>query len=316
MPAQRTADLRIADHIARSDRETRFILVDPANLDAPGKRVDSQEPEPRPSGPWLRETAEARPVIVWQVSGAGLAAGRQQICISSSRRRQACDETRWRIDDEAVVDLLAPGTERPLEVPTAPKAQVIDDIEPIPHVAHVPVMRRLGNQVVNLTELRGLEIRKAAELLAADIARQFRIDWSRDAVRIVICRRHRSVVHSLEAAVRRAEIADIDAHVRRQLTLDRNRALPVIGLFVETPQRVFRPVITGGYVGLTEVQIVPLPTLAIGKPVFQIAVRNIVTPPWIPYRKGSVVPAPRHVLGCVRRGDVHGDADVTVRKPA
>ena len=122
MPAQRTADLSIADHIARSDRETRFILVDPANLDAPGKRVDSQEPEPRPSGPWLRETAEARPVIVWQVSGAGLAPGRQQICISSSRRRQACDETRWRIDDEAVVDLLAPGTERPLEVPTAPKA--------------------------------------------------------------------------------------------------------------------------------------------------------------------------------------------------
>src|SRR5262249_34682841 len=122
MPAQRTHDLRIADHIARSDREARFILVDPANLDAPGKGVNEQEPEPRPSGPWLRETAETRPVIVWQVSGAGLAAGRQQICISSPSRRQAGEEARWRIDDQAVVDLLAPGTERPLEVPTAPKA--------------------------------------------------------------------------------------------------------------------------------------------------------------------------------------------------
>src|SRR5437879_5444581 len=172
-------------------------------------------------------------------------------------------------------------------------------------------MRRLGNQVVNLTELRRLEIPNATELLAADIARQFRIDWSRDAVRIVICRGHCSVVHSLEAAVRRAEIADIDAHVRRQLTLDGNRALPVVGLFVETPQRVFRPVITGGYVGLTEVQIVPLPALAIGKPVFQIAVRNEITPPGITNGKSSVVPAPRHVLGSIRRGDVHGDADGT-----
>src|SRR5438034_1132259 len=98
----------------------------------------------------------------------------------------------------------------------------------------------------------------------------------------------------------------------RQLSLDGNRALPVVGLFVETVQRVLRPVITGGYVGLTEVQIVPLPALAVGKPVFQIAVRNEITPPGITNRIESVVPAPGHVLGCVRRRDVHGDADVTV----
>ena len=126
-------------------------------------------------------------------------------------------------------------------------------------------MRRLGNQVVNLTELRGLEIRKAAELLAADIARQFRIDRRRDAEHIVICRGHCSVVHSQEPPVRGAEVADIDAHVRRQLPLDGNRALPVVGLFIEALQRIFRPVSTGGYVGLTEGQIVPLPALAVGQ---------------------------------------------------
>src|SRR5947199_5046702 len=97
-------------------------------------------------------------------------------------------------------------------------------------------MRRLGNQVVNLTELRRLEIPNATELLAADIARQFWIDRGRDAERIVICRGHCSVVHSQEPPVRGAEVADIDAHVRRQLPLDGNRAPTVRGWFVGTVQ--------------------------------------------------------------------------------
>ena len=68
MPSQRSANLSIADHVARPYREPRLVLVDPANLDAPGKRVDSQEPKPRPTRPWLRHMTEARPVIVWQGS--------------------------------------------------------------------------------------------------------------------------------------------------------------------------------------------------------------------------------------------------------
>src|SRR5437016_3307209 len=113
MSAQRSADLRIADHVVRPYWEPRFILVYPANLDACGKRVDSQETERCPTGPWLAHVAEARPIID---------CGWQKICISSSSRRQACQETRWRIDREAVVDHLAPGTEGTLEVPTPAKA--------------------------------------------------------------------------------------------------------------------------------------------------------------------------------------------------
>src|SRR5205823_8078148 len=110
-------------------------------------------------------------------------------------------------------------------------------------------MRGLGNQVINLTKLRGLEIRIAAELLAADVAGQSRIHRRRDAVRIVILRRRESVVDGQEAAIRGAEVADIDTHVLRQLTLNGNRALPVVGLSVKAVKRILRPVSTGCYVG-------------------------------------------------------------------
>src|SRR5207249_7737207 len=130
--------------------------------------------------------------------------------------------------------------------------------------------------------------------------------------RVVVTPRDDAFFFQAEDGIRDAEVADIDAHVRRHLTLDGNRALPVVGLFIETLQRVFRPVSTRGYVGLTEGQIVPLPALAVGQRVFQIAVRNIITPPGITNGKRIVVPAPRHALGCVCRGDVHGDADITV----
>ena len=154
-------------------------MVDPANLDTCGERVDNIETETGSTGPWLADVAEAWPVVN---------CGGQQICVSPSRRWKAGIENGWRIDHEAVVDHLVPGTEAPLEASTPAKACVIGDIETIPHVAQVSVVRRLRNQVVNQTELRGLDIGIATELLAADIARQSRILRRRDAERIVTTR--------------------------------------------------------------------------------------------------------------------------------
>src|SRR5262245_59020117 len=298
MAGQRSTDLSIADHITRSYGKSGLILVNRTDLDIFRKRVDRIETERGPTRPWLADMAEARPVINcrWQ-----------QICISSPSWRQARQECSWRIDREAIVDHLAPRTEGPLEVPTPTEAQVIDDVEAIPDVAQLPEMRSLSSQVINLTELRRLDIRIATELLAADITGQSRIHWRRDAERIVICRGRECVVYCQEAAVGGAEITDIEAHIRRQLTLDGNRALPVVGLFVEASQRIFRPVSTAGYV-LTEGKITPLPALAIGKGIFQIAVRNVITV--------RIGPAPRRALGCVRHGKVHSDTDVAVRIPA
>src|SRR5207237_8395649 len=115
-----------------------------------------------------------------------------------------------------------------------------DDHYSILLVYMVPLVLSLGNEFVNLTELRRLDISNATELLAADIARQSRIHRRRDAVRIVVCGRREQVVHSQKAAVGGADIADIEAHVRRQLTLDVNRALPVVSWFVYVFVRLLR----------------------------------------------------------------------------
>src|SRR2546425_731085 len=124
------------------------------------------------------------------------------------------------------------------------------------------VVRRLGDDVVHPAELLRIEIIIPTELLAADVAGQSRIHWRRDAERIVICRRHKLVVHGQEAAVRGAEIADIEPYIRAQLALDGDRALPVVVLLVEAAECIRRPVCAAGC-DLTEGQIAPLPTLTI-----------------------------------------------------
>ena len=115
------------------------------------------------------------------------------------------------------------------------------------------------------------------------------------------------IVERLERAVPRAEIGDREAHVRPQLVLDRDIALPVVVLQVEASARVVCKTRIA-FPDLTERAVVPRSALAVGHGVPEIAVGDE-----IPVRIG---PAHRRARGLIRHGEVHADARVALRIPA
>src|SRR3989442_162551 len=76
-------------------------------------------------------------------------------------------------------------------------------------------------------------------------------------------------------SVPRAEIADIQRHIRPQLLLNGDRTLPVVELLIEAAYRIVRkPRITGSHT--TEREVRPLSALTVDRRVPQIAVGDVI----------------------------------------
>ena len=175
-------------------------------------------------------------------------------------------------------------------------------------------MRRLRAQEVELAELRRLDVVVPAELLAAHAA-QPRIRWRGDAERVVIRRRDELIVQRLEAAVPSPEIGDREAHVRPELLLDRDVALPVVGFQVVASDRVACKTRVAAN-DLTERAVTPRSALAVSQRVSEIAVWDEIARAWITRTEEGVVPSDRRARGLVGNREVHGNAGIALRIPA
>src|SRR5262245_56921969 len=175
-------------------------------------------------------------------------------------------------------------------------------------------MVRLRADVVELAELRWLDVVVPAELLAAGVAEP-RVHGRGDAERIEIRRRHELVVQRLHRTVPRPEVVDIDTHVRPQLPLERDIGLPVVVLQVEALTRVVckARVATDD---LPERAVTPRSALAVGQRVVEIAVGHELARAWITSTVERVVPRDRGARRLVGDGQVYGNACIALRIPA
>src|ERR1700730_4940747 len=100
-------------------------------------------------------------------------------------------------------------------------------------------MRRQRHHVLDLAEIRGLDIVEPAHRTPAAI-RQAWIDRGRDTELIVIRRRDQEIVDLREVMPGGAKEAGVERRPRPELLLDGGRRLPVVLAVAETCQDVRR----------------------------------------------------------------------------
>src|SRR4030095_2401114 len=132
-----------------------------------------------------------------------------------------------------------PGAQAALDARTPREARSQRDIDATEDFGLLPIVRRLRDHVVDLAVERRLDVIEAADLLAAE--GQPTVCRRCDAVRIVTRRRRRLIISGEKATVPGAIVSHIEAHPLAQVVLDGDRALPVVALQVEAPQRIGRP---------------------------------------------------------------------------
>src|SRR5262249_59547859 len=121
--------------------------------------------------------------------------------------------------------------------PAVPQSGIDGRLDAVVGFPPFPILRRREHDVVDLTELRGIEVVEPTELVPS-ATRQPGIRRYRDTERIEVGRRDAQIVGDGEVAVPGAEIPGGQADAGSQLVLENRARLPVVAASPEAFQHV------------------------------------------------------------------------------